>query len=130
MRLILCGLGACVIVFISSIFAEEINYQQLLVGKWGYLQQEDGSYWGYDEYFADGTVHAWGVNPDTQQKWEIWGTVELQGNVSCSTTTKSSNPNIIPIGVEVCDEIVSIDATSLIWKHQDGNMTMVDKITE
>ena len=114
----------------SVVCAEEPNYMQLLVGKWGYLQKDDGTYWGYDEYFADGTVHAWGVNPDTQQKWEIWGTVEITGNTSCSVTTKSSNPNFIPVGVEVCNEIVSIDERSIIWRHQDGNMTMVDKVAE
>ena len=121
-----------IICFVSSnsVGAEQINYAQLLVGKWGYLQKEDGSYWGYDEYFADGTVHAWGINPETQQSWEIWGTVELKENISCSTTTKSSDPNLIPIGIKVCDEIVAIDETSIIWKHQDGNMTEVEKVTE
>ena len=117
-------------VFSSVVCAEQIDYAQLLVGKWGYLQKEDGSYWGYDEYFADGTVHAWGTNPDTQQSWEIWGTVELVDNVSCSTTTKSSDPNLIPVGIKVCDEIVAIDETSIIWKHQDGNMTEVEKIID
>ena len=106
--------------------AEEINYAEKLIGKWGYLEKSDGSYWGYDEYFEDGTVHAWGVNPET---WEIWGTVKIVDNVSCSTTTRSSDPKVIPIGVTVCDEIVSINETSLIWKHEDGNLTMVDKIT-
>ena len=110
--------------------AEDINYLDLLVGKWGYLQKDDASYWGYEEYFADGTVHAWGVNPDTEQSWEIWGTVEITGNVSCSVTTKSSNPGLIPVGAKVCDEIISIDSSSIIWKHQDGNMTMVEKIAE
>ena len=119
-----------IFIFCNSINAEEINYQELLVGKWGYLQKEDGSYWGYDEYFIDGTVHAWGVNPETQQKWEIEGIVELEGNISCSTTTKTSNPNLIPVGVKVCDEIVAIDETSIIWKHEDGNMTEVSKIVE
>ena len=118
------------ILLIACANAEDINYMDLLVGKWGYLQKDDASYWGYEEYFADGTLHAWGVNPDTEQSWEIWGTVELNGNMSCSTTTKSSNPKIIPVGAKVCDEIISIDANSIIWKHQDGNMTMVDKITE
>ncbi len=117
-------------VLTTSVYAEDIDYMNLLVGKWGYLQKDDSSYWGYEEYFADGTVHAWGVNPDTGQSWEIEGTVEIIGNISCSTTTKSSNPKIIPIGAKVCDEIISIDANSIIWKHQDGNMTMVDKIAE
>ena len=109
-------------------YAEQVDYLNLLVGKWGYLQKDDGSYWGYEEYFSDSTVHAWGTNPQTQQSWEIWGTVELNGNLSCSTTTKSSNPKLIPIGTKVCVEIVSIDTDSIIWRHQDGNMTMVDKI--
>ena len=117
-----------VLLTLNYVIAEELNYKELLVGKWGYLQKEDGSYWGYDEYFADGTVHAWGVNPETQQAWEIWGTVEIKDNVSCSTTIKSSDPKIIPIGIRVCDEIISIDANSLIWRHQDGNMTMVDRV--
>ena len=115
------------ILFCACVFAQDIDYMQLLVGQWGYLQKEDGSYWGYDEYFADGTMHAWGVNPETQQKWEIWGIVELNGNISCSTTTKSSIPSVIPVGVKVCNEIVSIESDSLIWRHQDGNMTMVDR---
>lgn len=115
-------------VVFNCIGADELNYKKLIVGKWGYLQKEDGSYWGYDEYFADGTVHAWGVNPETLQNWEIWGTVEIKDNVSCSTTTKSSDPNIIPIGIRVCDEIISIDASSIIWRHQDGNMTMVERV--
>ena len=114
----------------SIVWAEDVNYAKLLIGKWGYLQKEDGTYWGYDEYLVDGTVHAWGVHPDTQQKWEIWGIVKVSGNISCSTTTKSSNPTLIPVGVEVCDEIVSIDEHSIIWRHQDGNMTMVDKVSE
>ena len=118
------------IVLMASVGADSINYMELLVGKWGYLQKDDGSYWGYEEYFANGTVRAWGVNPETELSWEIWGTVEINGNVSCSVTTKSSDPNIIPVGAKVCDEIISIDANSIIWKHQDGNMTMVEKITE
>ena len=110
--------------------ADDIDYLALLIGTWGYLQKEDGSYWGYDEYFADGTVHAWGVNPETNKSWEIWGTVEIEGNISCSTTIQSSDPEVIPVGLKVCDEIVSIDAGSLIWRHQDGNMTMVDRIED
>lgn len=123
-----CVLG--IIAICVCAHAQDVDYMKLLVGKWGYLQKEDGSYWGYDEYFADGTVHAWGVNPETKRSWEIWGTVELNDNISCSTTTKSSDPDLIPIGAKVCDEIISIDASSIIWKHQDGNMTIVERITQ
>ena len=110
--------------------ADEKNYAQLLVGTWGYLQKEDGTYWGYDRYYEDGTVHAWGANPETLENWEMWGQVNVNNNISCTITIKSSNPNVIPVGIKICDEIVSIDETTLIWRHQDGNMTEVERVAD
>ena len=118
------------LLILPKVNANKIIDSDLIVGKWGYLKKQDGFYTGYDEYFSDGTFHAWGIHPQSRQPWEIWGTYVIDNNAACSHVNKSSKPEFIPIGAKICNEIISVDDNKLIWRHQDGNMTEVERVIE
>jgi hypothetical protein len=104
--------------------ATEDDLQKRLVGKWHYRQEAgDVSVDGYHEYLEDGTAKISGVlvTPKGKQTFECSGTWAIKGKKLTCKVTKTTLPDLLPVGTVVSDTIVSIDEKHLKYiDDEDG----------
>ncbi|GDY27001.1 hypothetical protein AHAT_28910 [Agarivorans sp. Toyoura001] len=99
-----------------------------LVGLWGNSDDHGQSVWGFDQFNADGTTLSWGVIPDTYADFRIDGTYEISDTTDktlCTTITKSTIPQIMPIGSIWCDQIISINENELLYIDGEGQQNIL-----
>ncbi|TMP28085.1 hypothetical protein CWB99_01245 [Pseudoalteromonas rubra] len=110
---------------ISSSNASEINPKDL-IEIWGNSEDGGKTFWGYDQYFADGSLKSWGQIPETPVKYKLEGTYQVKHKFklsSCLTISKTSHPEFIPTGTHWCDEIIKLNDKVFTFKSSNGKMT-------
>ncbi|MBD1389682.1 hypothetical protein IC617_09595 [Neiella sp. HB171785] len=98
---------------------------QKLVGIWGSSDDGGETFWGYDQYFTDGSTRSWGTVPQTNIRYEIeaFYNVKQKFDVSnCLTVTNSSHPELMPVGSSWCDEIIEVNDDQLTYRNTDGSL--------
>jgi hypothetical protein len=97
-----------------------------LVGVWRYSEDGGKTFWGYEEYKADGTLDSWGVFPDSDETYQVKSTFEIKVAdkvLSCITIVKSSAPSFLGSGSSWCDEILEATDKTFTYKSSDGEVT-------
>ncbi len=111
----------------TSSFANEIKPENL-IGVWGNSENGGKTIWGYDQYLSDGTFKSWGEIPGTSINYEVEGVYQLKQKFStktCLTVSKTSHPDIMPIGESWCDELIELNDMFLTFKSSDGELTTI-----
>ncbi|GAB1623971.1 hypothetical protein AAOGI_40210 [Agarivorans albus] len=99
-----------------------------LIGLWGSSEDQGQSIWGYDQYNADGTINSWGTFPDSIADFRIDGRYEISGDLGttiCLTISRTSHPEILPVGTQWCDQIISISEDEFVYQDPDGEQHVV-----
>ncbi|WKE64257.1 hypothetical protein PVT67_11200 [Gallaecimonas kandeliae] len=97
-----------------------------LVGIWGNSEDGGKTFWGYDQYLADGSTKSWGTVPNSEFSYEIEGRYEIKekfGTLSCVTVTKTSAPALVPVGSRICDTLIDINDKTFVFKSDEGEVT-------
>ena len=117
-----------IFVLITSTFSSVANEidSNYLIGVWGNSEDGGKTIWGYDQYFSDGSFKSWGEIPQPPIKYELEGTYKVKHKFkssSCLTISKTSDPEIMPIGEHWCDEIIELNDKVFLFKSSDGEIT-------
>jgi hypothetical protein len=108
-----------------STVANEIEFKNL-IGVWGNSEDGGKTIWGYDQYFSNGSFKSWGEIPMSSRKYEVEGSYEVKHKFktnSCLTISKTSAPDIMPIGEHWCDEIIELNDKVFRFKSSYGEIT-------
>lgn len=113
----------CFLFITDSVFAIDKND---LVGVWRYSEDGGKTFWGYEEYAADGILNSWGAFPDSAEKYQVTSTFEMKVTdkvLSCITIIKSSAPSFLGPGSSWCDEIIEMTDKTFTYRSSDGEVT-------
>mgnify|MGYP000050074437 CR=1 FL=1 len=103
-----------IIIFLSACSSTPKRYENDLIGVWGNSDDGGKTFWGYNEYLVNGVTRAWGTFQKSEESYELEGVYKIEYSSSpksCITVTKSSIPDILPIGHYFCSEIVELNQT-------------------
>ena len=93
-----------------------------LVGTWIPAPSEQTTMHGRVTYYADGhcVEFVWPASQPESTAIRIEGRWFVTNSILVLTSVKSSNPQIVPIGVELRDHIVSISSDQFVFEPADG----------
>jgi hypothetical protein len=94
-----------------------------LLGVWGTSEDQGQSIWGYDHYHADGTINSWGTFPDSIADFRVDGRYQISGDLGqtiCITISRTSHPEILPVGSQWCDQLISITEDEFTYQDSEG----------
>lgn len=117
-------------VLITSSFssiANEIDPKDI-IGIWGNSEDGGKTIWAYDQYFPNGSLKSWGRIPQTPIQFKVEGTYEVKHKFktsSCLTISKTSHPELMPVGEHWCDEIIELNDKVFVYKSSDGEITIL-----
>ena len=102
-----------------------------LIGVWGSSEDQGKTFWGFDQYAANGKLISWGTLPDSELSFELEGHYEVlsdqQSAISCIVITRSSHPDMLAVGDEICSLIVKLSATELHYVDTEGEYHVLYK---
>lgn len=113
--------------FLTSAQSSEA-FKERIIGKWGNSNDSGQTFWGFDEYFVNGTIISTGVEQSTFSNYRIKSTYEINGDMSCFTVIETSDSKFIPVGYKACDKIVSID-DSYFKFESEGEITTLYRVS-
>jgi hypothetical protein len=117
---------SCTLLFLLGCDAIKSSGEYRLIGKWGNSEDKGVTFWGYDELFDDGTMHSWGVIPQTDISYDIKGVYTSPDSIpgmACFEITDSSHPSLTPVNTKWCNEILEITKDVHIFKGESGEVT-------
>lgn len=120
------------LVTVPSAMAGSIDPQQL-VGVWGNSSDGGKTFWGYDQYFADGSTRSWGTVPNTTIHYEVEAMYNVKQKfdiTNCLTIVGTSHPEVMPVGSSWCDEILEVNDSFLTYKSSDGSIVTLYRQNE
>jgi len=124
-------LSVCLsLVLVSSAMANVINKDDL-VGVWGSSEDHGKTFWGFDQYHANGRLMSWGTLPDTAESFELVGTYQLitqnAMSVNCITILESSRPDVISPGTQICSLITKLNNSEMHYIDEEGQQHVLYK---
>ncbi|MBW8190267.1 hypothetical protein K0504_04385 [Neiella marina] len=120
------------LVAIPSAYADHIDPAKL-VGVWGNSSDGGKTFWGYDQYFSDGSTRSWGTVPDTTINYEVEAFYQVKQKfdiTNCLTIVGTTHPEVMPVGSSWCDEILEVNDSYLTYKSTDGSVVTLYRQTE
>ena len=100
----------------------DADISKALVGTWIDAPSDQEPMHGRVTYFADGhgVELVWPAGQPESTAVRIETQWSVTNNILILTSVKSSNPQIVPIGVEIRDHIISISADQFVFEPADG----------
>ena len=118
-----------IIFAVSSVPLHSANsFEGLIIGKWGNSDDGGKTFWGFDEYFNNGTILSTGIDQYTYGDYVIESTFEIKNEKSCFTVTKSSDPRGVAVGHKRCDKIVLINDKHFKFER-DGEIITLYRVS-
>lgn len=116
--------------FLTNNGNSQNKLSELIVGKWGNSFDGGKTFWAYDEYTSDGEIISYGEPPESGIKFNILSDYKINGSTSCAIVKKTSHPDIMSIGHKTCSEIRDINEKNIIFKSEDGKITVLYRVVE
>ncbi|MCH1928942.1 hypothetical protein L9G16_01965 [Shewanella sp. A25] len=96
-----------------------------LIGTWGSSDDGGKTFWGFDQYFANGTIKSWGTLPESDESFRVEAQYRIKvkfGTFACLTVTQSQ-PYMEFVGESWCDEIIEVNDAIFKYRTDDGVIT-------
>ena len=107
--------------------------KEKLIGKWKHVTKEEGlTIVGRTELKKDGTMTASGkfTVDGKSTKISLEGTWALNGDILEETVTKSSQPDLIPVGTVTKDKVLKVTETEFTYEDEEGKEVTETRIEE
>jgi hypothetical protein len=108
--LIWFAVAGCATSPVSTAPPEGPALRAALLGVWGNSDDEGRTFWGFDEFRADGTLASTGTFPVGTEPFRLAGTFDVSGRKVCSRVTEASGSATLPVGHSFCVEVLYIDS--------------------
>ena len=107
----------------SYVIASDFDKNNL-IGTWGDSNDGVQTFWGFNKYTADDELISWGEIPGAGIKYEITSKYKIEtrkeNHFSCITVTGTSDPEIMPVGYNWCDQIVEVTDSEFTYMSDEG----------
>lgn len=80
----------------------------------------------FDQTYLDGTADACGRVPNGPE-FAVKLAYTMSGNTKCETVTKTSHPEVMPVGEKFCTIILSRDAAGTSFRYTDDEPSKIRK---
>lgn len=131
---------ACLVVCVMPVAADDVkdmkkpadaDITRLLVGKWDCTDPTAGAA-GTISYAKEGTFAGDGTVESRGEKIEVHieGTWKVSGGAILATVSKSTRPGVVPIGIEVKEDVHAIDEKSMRFTRGLGKEKSRTRVKE
>jgi hypothetical protein len=118
------------LLLVTNTLANVINIEDM-VGVWGSSEDDGKTFWGFDQYQANGRLMSWGTLPDSEESFELVGTYQLitenAMSVNCITIIESSRPDVISPGTQICSLITKLNNSVMHYIDEEGQLHVLYK---